>query len=233
MRRILIYHAFPLAVLLLPFVWVAIFDEHRMLKREDGVIENLTVVFLLVAIGFCVSAYLRAKRLAMPRSLKIWLVLLILGSLYFALEEISYGQHMFGWETGETWSELNNQQETNLHNVHNLFDLVPRNLLQLAILIGGIILPLYRHFRNIRLDTSDRFYWQWPTIDCVTAGLLVILIRPLQSVFDFEFINTGETKENFIALFILLYCISLWSRLAPDAGARRLAASSEPDEQPE
>ena len=227
MRRILIFQIFPLAVLLLPFAWVAIFDEYRMLKREDGIIENLTVLFLLVAIGFCVNAMFRAKRLAMPRSLHIWLALLILGSLYFALEEISYGQHMFGWETGEYWSEINKQQETNLHNVHHLFDLLPRNLLQLGILIGGIVLPLYRHFRKITLDESNRFYWQWPTIDCLTAGLLVLLIRPLEWVFDFEFINTGETKECFIALFILLYCISIQIRLKSKASDSKLSAPIE------
>ena len=80
------------------------------------------------------------------------------GSLYFALEELSYGQHMFRWETGKTWSELNDQQETNLHNVLPLFDQLPRTLLTLGVLIGGIIMPLYRSFRKITLDESNRFY---------------------------------------------------------------------------
>ncbi len=138
---------------------------------------------------------------------------MILGAAYFALEEISYGQHMFGWGTAETWKELNDQDETNLHNVHSLFDQVPRALLSLGILIGGVLLPLYRHFRDIKLDESSRFYWQWPTLDCITVGLLVVLIRPILTVFETDAINTGETKENLIALFIMLYCISIHSRL--------------------
>jgi hypothetical protein len=32
-------------------------------------------------------------------------------------------------------------------------------------------------------------------------------------VFETEAINTGEMKENLFALFILLYCLSLHSRL--------------------
>jgi hypothetical protein len=136
-----------------------------------------------------------------------------MGATYFALEEISYGQHMFGWSTAETWKQLNDQDETNLHNVTALFDQVPRALLSLGILIGGVILPLYRHFRGIKLDESSRFYWQWPTLDCVTIGLMVILIRPVLTVFETDAINTGETKENLIALFILLYCVSIHSRL--------------------
>ncbi len=173
----------------------------------------MTVLFLVLAIGFCIASLSRVDQVQLSGSLKAWLFILIIGAAYFALEEISYGQHMFGWGTAETWKELNDQDETNLHNVHSLFDQVPRALLSLGILIGGIIMPLYRRFRDIRLDESSRFYWQWPTIDCVTIGLLVILIRPTLSVVETDAINTGEMKENLIALFILLYCVSIHSRL--------------------
>ena len=145
---------------------------------------------------------------------------LILGAAYFALEEISYGQHMFGWGTAETWKELNDQDETNLHNVHALFDQVPRAILTLGILVGGVLLPLYRQLRDRPLQPGDRFYWQWPTFDCVTIGLLVLFIRPIFSVFETDIVNTGETKENLFALFILLYCVSLYQRLrAAERGA--------------
>jgi len=167
----------------------------------------------VIAIGYCVASLSRLNRPALPGFLKAWLFILILGAAYFALEEISYGQHLFGWGTAETWKELNDQDETNLHNVHSLFDQVPRALLSLGILIGGVLLPLYRHFRDIKLDESSRFYWQWPTLDCITVGLLVVLIRPILTVFETDAINTGETKENLIALFIMLYCISIHSRL--------------------
>ena len=222
-KDLFVYHGFPLLVILFPFIWVAIAGNDRMLKGEAGIVENATVIFLVVAIGFCFSSISTANRLALSGFLKTWLLILILGSAYFALEEISYGQHMFGWGTTESWKELNDQDETNLHNVHSLFDQVPRALLSIGILIGGVLLPLYRRFRNLRLDESNRFYWQWPTIDCLTIGLLVILIRPILSVFDTKIINTGETKENLIALFILLYCVSLHSRLKRKSNANQPA----------
>ena len=212
-RKLLLFHGLPLLVILFPLVWFAVVGSDWLLKGEAGIIENMTVVFLLISIGFCVSSLSRSSRLAVSGFLRAWLFLLILGAAYFALEEISYGQHMFGWGTTETWKELNDQDETNLHNVHALFDQVPRALLTLGILIGGVVLPLYRHFRHIELNESDRFYWQWPTLDCVTIGLLVILIRPILSVVETEAINTGEMKENLFALFILLYCVSIHSRL--------------------
>jgi hypothetical protein len=212
-RNLILYHGLPLFVILLPLVWYAITGNYAIFKGEAGIIENMTVLFLVAAIGFCIASLLRTKRLQLSGFLKAWLFILIMGAAYFALEEISYGQHMFGWGTAEAWKELNDQDETNLHNVHSLFDQVPRALLSLGILIGGVILPLYRRSRGIRLDESSRFYWQWPTIDCVTIGLLVILIRPILSVVETDAINTGEMKENLIALFILLYCVSIHSRL--------------------
>jgi hypothetical protein len=212
-RNLILYHGLPLLVILLPLVWYAVSGDYSVFKGEAGIVENMTVLFLLVAIGFCVSSLLRVKRLELSASLRAWLFILIIGAAYFALEELSYGQHMFGWGTAEAWKELNDQQETNLHNVHALFDQLPRLLLTLGILIGGVILPLYRHFRDIKLDQSSRFYWQWPTLDCITIGLLVILVRPVLSVVETRAINTGEMKENLIALFILLYCVSIHSRL--------------------
>ena len=212
-NRLLLFHVFPLLTIVFPFVWVAIIGNDRALKGESGLIEIVTVLFLIVAIGYCISAIAIAGRLGNVSLLKAWLVLMILGSAYFALEEISYGQHLFGWEAGETFTELNDQQETNLHNIHAIFDQVPRAILTLGILIGGVVLPLYRRFRGIKLDESNRFYWQWPTMDCITIGLLVILIRPVLSLINTDIINTGETKESLFALFIMLYCISIQFRL--------------------
>ena len=226
LRNLMVFHGLPIAVVLLPFVWVGIVGNDKLLKGEAGIIENLTVVFLVVAIGFCIAGFRGASQLGLPPLQKAWLVILILGAAYFALEEISYGQHMFGWEAGEQWKELNDQEETNLHNVHAIFDQVPRALLTLGILVGGVILPLYRHFRGIPLEPANRFYWQWPSLDCVTIGLLAILIRPVLSAIEIDFINTGEMKENLFALFIMLYCVSLRDRIKSGLGSANTAQAN-------
>ena len=213
MRKLLLFHVFPLLTLVFPFLWVAVVGNRVALKGESGLVELATVLFLLIAIGYSISGISIAGRLDIRGFLKAWLVLMILGSTYFALEELSYGQHIFGWEAGETFSELNDQQETNLHNIHAIFDQVPRAILTLGILVGGIIYPLYRRFRGIELQRSNRLYWQWPTLDCLTVGLLVILIRPVMSLFDTNILNIGETKESLFAMFIMLYCISIQWRL--------------------
>ena len=211
--KIFLYHVFPILLVMFPFLYVALGGSQHQMNGELGFIELSTVVILFVAIGFCVAAIRQVRRLAHTPYLKAWLLVLIAGAAYFALEEMSYGQHLFGWSTPEGLRELNYQEETNLHNVHAICDRVPRALLTLGILVGGVILPLYRQFRGQPLSESNRFYWQWPTMDCVTIGLLVILIRPFFTLFEQDAILVGELKEQFFALFILLYCISLQRRI--------------------
>jgi hypothetical protein len=223
-KNMLIFHGSPLLALVFPFIWVAIVGDDHMLKSEAGIVENATVVFLVMGIGYCVAAMRITRQHFVSRYLRAWLVVLVVGATYFALEEISYGQHIFHWHTAEAWAKLNDQQETNLHNVSALFDQVPRALLTLAVLVGGVLYPLYRYFRGVKLDESNRFYWQWPTMDCVTVGLVVILIRPFFSEFPVDIINTGETKECFFGLFILLYCLSLYKRLRQKTAASSASA---------
>ncbi|MGD2171924.1 MAG: hypothetical protein PVF80_07465 [Gammaproteobacteria bacterium] len=225
-RNLILFHIFPPATIVFPFVWVGLVGNDHALKGEAGFVELTTVLWLVIAIGFCISAMRIAGRLEIRGWLRAWLIIMILGSLYFGLEELSYGQHIFGWKAGETMSKLNDQQETNLHNISAVFDQLPRTLLELGILVGGIVMPLVRHFRNTRLEPSNRLYWQWPTMDCVTVGLLVILLRPVLNVFETDIINTGETKENLMAMFIMLYCISMWFRLRKLQGPNTAAAES-------
>ena len=98
--NLILYHGLPLFVILLPLVWYAITGNYSVFKGEAGIIENMTVLFLVTAIGFCIASLSRTNRLQLSGFLKAWLFMLIMGAAYFALEEISYGQHMFGWEIG-------------------------------------------------------------------------------------------------------------------------------------
>ena len=87
--RLFLFHVFPPLTILFPFVWVALVGSDRMLKGESGMVEIGTVLFLVVAIGFSISGIAIAGRLGLGSLQKAWLVLMILGSAYFALEEIS------------------------------------------------------------------------------------------------------------------------------------------------
>ena len=82
---------------------------------EMGLVENLQALCLLLA--FITACYLLKHAKAYPKWIKGWISLGIAGSLYVFLEEISYGQHYFNWNTPEYWQNHNDQKETNLHNI--------------------------------------------------------------------------------------------------------------------
>ncbi len=208
----LFYVIVPLLTATFPFIWYGVVGSNTILKGELGIIENVTVFFLLISIVTCLFSLFQVKSKKIPL-LFIWLIVLLAGATYFFLEEISYGQHYFGWNTSQMWQEINDQGETNLHNTHAIFDQLPRLLLQIAILIGGIILPINRYFRGIELDSSNKFYWLLPTNASLLVSFFVILLRPVFQLFEVEFIPVGEMKEMLIALFIMTYCISIARRL--------------------
>lgn len=69
-RKLLIYQAVPMLVIILPFIWFAIAGSDKMLKGEAGIIENLTVLFLVAAIGFCIASIAKTNQLGLSGFLK-------------------------------------------------------------------------------------------------------------------------------------------------------------------
>ena len=113
-------------------------------EGESGILEVATAIVLLIAVvmgALCVKAFELEFRWV-----RRWLVLLLLATVYFAGEEISWGQHLIGWSTPEWFLETtgNRQQETNLHNISGWLNQKPRNLFLVWVLIGGIVIPLKR-----------------------------------------------------------------------------------------
>ncbi len=189
------------------------------LYGESGWIEVLTVVFLFVAILFGLASLLFIK-ISGHSWMRWWMVLMVLGSVYFAGEELSWGQHIFGWEASDYWKNFNDQGETNLHNTGPLFDQVPRTLLSVAALVGGVLAPLYLALSKRRLRRESFHYWLWPTYVCMPAAFFSLLVSwhektyrlldvQIPAVLD---VRAGEVKECFLALFIMLYLVSAWYR---------------------
>lgn len=88
----------------------------REFTREDGLVEWLTVVGLLL------GAYVALKRVVVLRHKKgvVFLVasfLLGMVLIFGAGEEISWGQRILGLKSPEYFREHNAQGETNIHNL--------------------------------------------------------------------------------------------------------------------
>ena len=109
--------------ILLQFLLFGLYFAHTNLEYfesvfvvEDGLVEWLTVVWLLLASGLCLKRFvtLQGKR---P---KFFLAMLLVFSAMFifgAGEEISWGQRLLNVESSEFFQAHNAQGETNLHNL--------------------------------------------------------------------------------------------------------------------
>ena len=140
----------------------------------------------------------------------LWTVIFGLGCIYFFGEEISWGQHLGGWETPDAWKEVNNQHETNLHNTSGWLDQIPRTLLTIGIICGGFIYPLLQRGESQGRLGEDFLIHFMPGKNCIWAAACLVAMEVLLIVAkttDTTLLTNfgGEIKESLIAMFLLVY----------------------------
>jgi len=150
--------------------------------QEDGIVEWLTVLGLLLGCIVCVTRFFKLlkKRTAWFLIVTFGLALL----LFFAAgEEISWGQRIFHIKSSEFFKERNSQGETNLHNL--VVDGVKLNKLifsiGLTIAMGVYLLVfpiLYRYHTGTK-RFIDRSGIPLPKVYQVISMLLVFVITSL------------------------------------------------------
>lgn len=212
----------------LPFLLVlAQFSIHALnpgfynvwVDGERGAVELLTPLGLIPGVIAGVFILRWLGRLP-SRKLQIWVVLATLGTLYFAGEELSWGQWLWNWDTPEAWSKLNDQNETNLHNTSSWLDQKPRLVLELWALAGGVMY-LVRRGQGTHIELTDSSNGYWPTAAAALTGLLSAIVMLVERVKDWfgwvvpQAINlrVTETQELVLGFFLSFYLISIAIRL--------------------
>ena len=237
LTNLLLYIGMPMSLLVLPYVFYSAFDGAGFyFDKESGAVENITAVLLAVAIFFVARTVLQvlAQPVVTLKTLTlVWLGIFGLGCIYFLGEEISWGQHLIGWSTPESWMEVNDQGETNLHNTSGWLDQIPRTVLTVGIVVGGLWCPLMRKL-SFKLQNSklDEFFIRFlPGWNCITAATCVVAICLLGLLYrstesGFLGISVGEVKESLIAMFLLVYIVDFGQRLlSPDASPNPSSAN--------
>ncbi len=210
------------------FLWVYTYFAHVRsitggggVYREYGLIENVTALMLLVAV---ILFLVCLKKTETPWE-KGWLLILAVGAIYFLGEEISWGYHFFHYDIDADLVALNDQQEPNLHNLTGtfeiLFDKVPRQLLSIGIVIGGVLgcvadrklsWPKNASVRRLIPSGSTLFV-------AVVANIVSVPEKIAERVFSEtpQWLmlgnDSGELKECLIAFFILLYAYGMYRHL--------------------
>ncbi len=101
---------------------------NKIIWKESGLVEYLQVFFLLITIFF-ILLFIKKEYFKLKSLEKLLIFFYFLGVNYYFFEEISWGQHIFGWQSSDFFLEINSQDETNIHNASTLFNELPRNLL--------------------------------------------------------------------------------------------------------
>jgi len=213
-----LYLWMPLAIAaVLSLVWHLNPGFYRAyLVGEIGILEATHVLVPLMSIVACLRILalpeVRADRLVFS-----WILLGMLGSLYMAGEEASWGQHYAGWLTPESWQAINDQAETNLHNTSSWLDQKPRTLLEIGVIVGGIVIPLLALWRPAIRE--GRFALFLPPLACLPSALIAELGKiweRLQSLGLWDitlFYRASEVQELYFSLFILFYLMVFRQRV--------------------
>ncbi len=199
---------------------------HGLVVSEYGPVELATAVCFGAAGLLSLGLAARTRAVA-PVSVRILYLFFAAGALFASLEEISYGQHLVGWESPRWFAERNAQRETNLHN---LFADRPgralRNLSLVAVTLGGIVAPLAAMRRPSAYDRGRWPYYLLPRAELIPLASGMLLMRLDRTVpgrvrggWDVGLI---EVMELYLALAALVYVLVLRRRLlgARERGAR-------------
>jgi len=181
-------------------------------------VEKKTVGLLVLALFMTIYVMVRFGE-SLHIVVKVFLLFYCMGCIYFAGEEASWGQHWLGWETGDYFLAINDQQETNFHNTSKWLDRVPKAMVSLFIFIGGVVVPLWSFCKKRAFNYNKLWWWLYPTWVCLPTAIFASVATWPSKIeratdVNFYFNQAQEVKELYIAYFILLFITSLYIRLA-------------------
>jgi hypothetical protein len=191
------------------------FYQAHVLPEGYGFLELSQFILAAGAALLCLQA-LRFQ--VVKGSTLLWVAVLFfaLAAFYIAGEEHSWGQHFFNWNTPAYWSEINRQQETNLHNTSVWFNQRPKLVFDAAMFVGGIFVPLAQlwtgHFRRPLLALLT------PSLVIAPAAVIALVFKIVddlgKDVLGYPlYTRPSEVVETFQYLYMLYYVIVLRRRL--------------------
>ena len=204
---------------------------NQYFQQETGFIENGTFIILFLGIITCYFILKKKNILIFKKLFYIWILCFLFGLIYFAGEEISWGQQWFKWQTSDFFMNFNDQSETNFHNISSWFDQKPRFILLLFIFFGGIFIPFYLKIKKKKLYSRSVQFWLFPNICCIPSAIICLFFYILDNIYKFIcfgtpgidikcnyipylfVLRTSEILELFMSLFLFIYVLSIYSRL--------------------
>lgn len=228
--RSLVLIALSFFVLTLFYAWAGAGSWITLVAEEDCLVENLQVVFCLLASFFffrkyhlhqegCDLYFLKTRK-------NIFFLLLAVGIFFLAGEEISWGQRIFNIQTPEALSQINIQKELNIHNLKFFhsnavlsFDSVLPKLCMLFFLVAPILKRIHAgsalfikriHFPIVPIPLGFLFYVISKKFSLLDS-IYFLYTRP-------PFWELWELKE--LDQYFLIMIIAVWFLFGKKASAK-------------
>lgn len=206
------------------FAGPAVYDV--WIKPTYAPFEYIEGFYILLGVIAGVYALTRSEVKHYP-GLRIWLAIYCLAVFYFLGEDMNWGQGFFGWGTPEWFAEHNKENETNLHNINSWFNQKPRVMVQLWILVGGFIVPMFWDWPK-RATAKLIPPILWPGKETAGMALFTSIIPLMEWIclavpgwqFIAEFVRFSEIQEIFFGWFMMLYALDLVGRMKREQAAK-------------
>ena len=153
-------------------LWLAPRASYRILFTEQGVVELGTAFLFAVAAVSAVGLSRRSGHSSADR-FRPFFALVAVGASFVALEEVSWGQHLFGWRSPDWFLTWNRQHETNVHNLlGNRVSEWFRTAAYVGSLLVAVALPLAVRRRPRSYEPSDWTFYLVPGRELVILAIL-------------------------------------------------------------
>jgi hypothetical protein len=177
-----------------------------VVAKEDGPIEWLTVLGLVLAFIVCANRVFILKSQKNWAFIGVWSFLTVF-TLFGAGEEISWGQRIFNVESSEWFKQNNAQAETNLHNL--VVNGTKVNKVIFSALLGLTLLT-YLFIFSFAYRRSDKFkafceYFAVPIAQWhhVAAWVLVAIVAEVLIK------DVGRSSELFESAAVFVFLLNI------------------------
>ena len=191
-----------LSIIIWPLFLVIIWGVNKIdpyyyvtLAKEDNLIEWMSVFFFVLT--GALTFFLAIRHGNQSR----WFYMFFsLACFLFALEEISWGQRIFGLESTQFFVENSDQQELNVHNVINeWFSIRTKHVAALVLFLYGAVFPIVALNRHIKLIAIRLGVLIPPLI--LVPGFVLASILTIDKLFSGR---EEEVAELFFSLLLFL-----------------------------
>lgn len=207
----------PISIMIILFKYHFL-DGLDFFAQEDGVFENIQPIAYFAATFFAIKiAILKFKEKNKFQTVLYSLIALFL--FFWAGEEISWGQRIFGIESSEHIREINIQGETTLHNIDGLHQwLDPGHMLVgLVGTLSCIFYPKIRKTEKLKpfLGILPKPKYLLYFLTLFIMYFLYLYIRPLEINWWITnlYIREQETVETFLSLAIFGTIFETWQNI--------------------